>query len=130
MQSAEPSEAELQSLLDRWLGAKSSVLAGSDTTEPLDELARPALVEQLKRQRREEAARGETQRIEAKVRHLTITSRSPERIEAEVELSYSDELRNREGKLLESTPLGSRSNRYVFGRYGTTWKLVAFRPLA
>ena len=130
MQSAEPSEAELQALLERWLGAKSSVLAGSDTTEPLDELARPALVEQLKRQRREEAARGETQRIEAKVRHLTITSRSPERMEAEVELSYSDELRNREGRLLESTPVGSRSNRYVFGRYGTTWKLVAFRPLA
>lgn len=130
LQSSEPSEAELKALLERWLIAKAGVLAGGDTTEPLDDLARPALVEQLKRQRRDEASRGETQRIEASVRHLTITSRSPQRIEAEVELSYTDELRNREGKLLERTPVGSRSNRYVFGRYGTTWKLVAFRPLA
>lgn len=130
LQSNEPSDAELQALLERWLAAKASVLAGKEAPQPLENLARPYLVGQLQRQRREEASRGESQRIETTVRQLTVTSRTPQRIEAEVELTYSDELRDREGKLLERTPEGSRSNRYVFGRDGATWKLAAFRPLA
>lgn len=129
LRTAEPSEAELQGLLERWLAAKASVLAGEKAAHPVENLARPRMVKQLEVQRRQEAARGETQRIEAVVRRLTISDRTPQRIVAEVELTYSDELRDREGKLLERTPVGSLSNRYVFGRDGTTWKVASFRPL-
>ncbi|MFS6828290.1 IMS domain-containing protein [Cyanobium sp. ATX-6F1] len=128
--SEEPTPEELQALLEAWLKAKAAVLAGGRAELPLDELARAPQVDRLNRQRREDEAAGLSQAIDSSVRRFTITSRSANRIEAEVELRYSDELRNSQGKVLERTPEGSRSNRYVFGRDGKTWKLVFFRPLA
>lgn len=128
--SEAPTPEELQALLEAWLKAKAALLAGGSADLPLDQLARAPQVEQLRRQRRADEAAGLSQTIDSSVRRFTVTSRSTNRIEAEVELRYSDELRNRQGKVLERTPQGSRSNRYVFGRDGKTWKLVYFRPLA
>ena len=128
--SEAPTPEELQALLEAWLKAKAALLAGGSADLPLDQLARAPQVEQLRRQRRTDEAAGLSQTIDSSVRRFTVTSRSANRIEAEVELRYSDELRNRQGKVMERTPQGSRSNRYVFGRDGKTWKLVYFRPLA
>ncbi len=128
--SESPTPEELQALLEAWLKAKAALLAGGSADLPLDQLARAPQVEQLRRQRRADEAEGLTQTIDSSVRRFTVTSRTANRIEAEVELNYGDELRNRQGKVLVRTPQGSRSNRYVFGRDGKTWKLVYFRPLA
>ncbi|MCP9849727.1 IMS domain-containing protein [Cyanobium sp. Morenito 9A2] len=130
LESDEPTPEELQALLEAWLKAKAAVLAGGSASLPLEELARTPQVERLRRQRREDEAAGRIEEIRSSVRRFTVTNRAANRIEAEVELSYSDELRNRQGQVLKRTPEGSRSNRYVFGRDGKTWKLVFFRPLA
>ena len=123
LQVPEPSEAELQRLLEAWFQAKAAVLAGQAPALPPSQLAVASLVAALDQDRQADLDRGETQTVRAKVTSLEIASRSPERIEAKVILRYGDERRNESGKLLEQTPEGERQNTYVFGRNQKSWKL-------
>ncbi|MCX5942677.1 MAG: IMS domain-containing protein, partial [Cyanobacteria bacterium] len=123
LQAVEPSQAQLQRLLEAWLQAKAAVLAGQAPALPPRQLAVASLVAALDQDRQADLDRGETQTVTAKVTGLEIGSRSPERIEAKVSLLYGDERRSQAGKLLEQTPEGERHNTYVFGRNQKTWKL-------
>jgi len=123
LQAPEPSEAELQRLLEAWFQAKAAVLAGQAPALPPSQLAVASLVAALDQDRQADLNRGETQTVTAKITSLAIASRSPERIEAKVTLRYGDERRNEAGKLLEQTPEGQRQNTYVFGRNQKSWKL-------
>ena len=123
LQAPEPSEAQLQRLLEAWFQAKAAVLAGQAPALPPSQLAVASLVAALDQDRQADLDRGETQTVTAKVTSLEIASRSPERIEAKVTLRYGDERRNQAGKLLEQTPEGERQNIYVFGRNQKSWKL-------
>jgi len=123
LQAPEPSEAQLQRLLEAWFQAKAAVLAGQAPAKPPSQLAVASLVAALDQDRQADLDRGETQTVTAKVTSLEIASRSPERIEVKVTLRYSDERRNEAGKLLEQTPEGERQNTYVFGRNQKSWKL-------
>ena len=123
LQAPEPSEAQLQRLLEAWFQAKAAVLAGQAPALPPSQLAVASLVAALDQDRQADLDRGETQTVTAKVTSLEIASRSPERIEAKVILRYGDERRNESGKLLEQTPEGERQNTYVFGRNQKSWKL-------
>ena len=130
LQAPEPSDAQLQRLLEAWLQAKAAVLAGQAPALPPSQLAVASLVAALDQDRKADLDRGETQTVTAKVTSLEIGSRSPERIEAKVTLLYGDERRSQAGKLLDQTPEGERHNTYVFGRNQKSWKLerVIFQP--
>ena len=123
LQGADPSEAQLQRLLEAWLQAKAAVLAGKAPALPPSQLAVASLVTALDQSRQADLDRGETQTVTTKVTNLEISSRSPERIEAKVTLLYGDERRNQTGKLLEQTPKGERRNTYVFSRNKKGWTL-------
>ena len=126
--ASEPGEAELRGLLQAWLQAKAAVLAGGEVPEDLDRLARPRPIERLRRERRTDAARGETQKIEVKVLDLSVRERSPIRIAALAELDYRDERRNAEGEVIERFGPSRLRNVYVFGRDDGRWRVVAVSP--
>ena len=130
LQAVDPTEAQLQKLLEAWLQAKAAVLAGQAPALPPSQLAVASLVAALDQDRQADLDRGETQTVTAKVTNLEIGSRSPEQIEAKVTLLYGDERRSQAGKVLEQTPAGERHNTYVFGRNQKIWKLerVIFQP--
>jgi len=123
-----PDSPQLQALLEAWLAAKATVLAGGTHPAGLDELARPGPIERLERERREDAARGESQTLDVKVRQLAISERTPARIAVTAELAYSDRRLDRAGHELARTAPTSLRNVYVFGRDGDTWRLAATTP--
>lgn len=126
LSAAEPSDGQLKALLEAWLAAKAAVLAGRDSTLPLADLARPSQVQRLEAERSSDAARGETQRVEATVSSFEVLERSPNRIAARVSLAYSDSRLSSTGATLARTDATTLVNRYVFARDGGTWRLVAF----
>ena len=126
--SADPSEAQLQELLERWLAAKASVLAGEEPASSLSDLARTNQIQQLQRQEQSNRRTGVTETVKAVVESFSISERSPRRIAAQVTLRYSDERRDSGGKLLEKTASTTLRNTYVFARDGERWLLAAFRP--
>jgi len=123
-----PDGPQLQALLEAWLAAKAAVLAGGSSPTGLDKLARPGPIERLERERREDAARGERQSLDVKVRQLAISERTPGRIAVTAELAYSDRRLDRSGKELARTAPSNLRNIYVFGRDGDTWRLAATTP--
>ena len=126
--AADPSETQVKTLLERWLQAKTAVLAGSPPPGDLDRLARGGPVERLEQERARDRALGRTQAIQVQVESLTVKERSPQRIAVEATLRYSDSSRDASGKEVARTPSTSLRNVYVFGRDGGTWRLAASRP--
>ena len=126
--SADPSETQLQNLLETWLAAKAAVLAGQKPAVALQDLARSNQVEQLQRQEQANRRGGISETVKAVVESFSITERSPRRIAAQVTLRYSDERRDSGGKLLEQTSSTTLRNTYVFARDGERWLLAAFKP--
>jgi hypothetical protein len=126
--TAEPDDAQLKALLEAWLKAKASVLAGREAAQPLSDLARPLQIERLESQQRENRSRGEVESFDASVQSLQIRERNPKRIAAAVSLRYSDQRSDASGRVLSRTPAGELRNLYVFARDGQTWRVAAFRP--
>ena len=126
--AAEPSESELKALLERWLDAKGRVLDGGTPPAGLDRLARPAVLQQLERQRAADRASGRRQRIEVTVTDVSLQERSPGRIALLAQLDYSDTSLTAGGRVLERTAPTRLRNVYVFGRDGDTWRVAATRP--
>ena len=122
-----PSDAQMQALLQTWLDAKASVLAGEKPSVPLADLARAAEIERVDKALKANAIRNATETVKAKVTSFSITERSPQRIAAQVALSYSDELRSKDGQVLSSTPTTTLRNTYIFGRSNGSWQLVAYQ---
>jgi hypothetical protein len=126
LSTATPTETELKALLQAWLAAKAAVLAGRSSNLPLAELARDNQVERLEAERNADAARGESQKVEARITGLEVLERSPSRIAIRATLNYSDTRLGSSGAEIDRTPATSLSNQYVFARDGQTWRLVAF----
>jgi len=124
--AAEPSNTELKALLEAWLTAKAAVLAGGSSSMPLAELARDTQVDRLEAERNGDAARGESQKIEARVSGLDVLERTPSRIVIRASLNYSDTRLDSGGAVIDRTAPTNLSNRYVFARDGQIWRLVAF----
>ena len=125
---AEPSSLDLQTLLDTWLEAKASLLAGRPAAAPLAELASPTLISKLEKRQAENRQAGLSETIEARVESLEILERGPNRISAAVRLQYSDETRDASGRVINRSPRAELRNRYVFIREGDTWRVADFRP--
>ncbi|HYP03710.1 MAG TPA: ARC6/PARC6 family protein, partial [Cyanobium sp.] len=125
LRSAAPSEPEIRTLLEAWLKAKSTVMAGEEAPALLEEIARPAPIQRLNSEREQDKARGETQVINVRVKDLSISERSPLRIAVTADLDYSDSRRDATGKERESTAPTTLRNEYVFGRDGDVWRVAA-----
>ena len=126
LKASEPSDDELKTLLQAWLTAKATVLAGRESSVPLDDLARSQLVERLQGERSSDAARNETQKIEASISSLEVLEKAPSRIVVKATLDYNDSRMGADGAVLGRTEPTTLINRYVFARDGEIWKLVAF----
>jgi len=126
--AADPSDAQLQRLLEAWLAAKAALLAGEPAAQPLEAIARPLPVQRLEEQVRANAAAGARETVSATVTGLRSLERSPQRIAVEATLTYSDRRTGSDGNLLSQTPSTTLRNVYVFARDGEQWRLAAFRP--
>jgi len=127
---AEPSDAQIKALLEAWLAAKAAVLAGRESSLPLGDLARDPQVQRLEAERSGDAARGETQKVDASITALEVLERSPNRLAVRVSLQYSDSRLSRSGDTIARTEPTTLVNRYVFARDGQTWRLVAFSRIS
>jgi hypothetical protein len=125
---ASPSAPQLQQVLEAWLNAKASVLAGQPTPAGLDQIARPEAIARLETERREDADRGQKQALNIQVKDVQIRSSTPARIVIAAELAYSDSRNDISGTVLERTAPTTLHNLYIFGRDGQTWRLAATRP--
>ena len=128
LNSDQPSETELRTLLDQWLATKRSVLGGESMPANLERLARPDAIASLAAEQKRDAARGERQQIDVEVKSARIQNQSPSRIALLAEMNYSDRRLSSDGKVVSRTPPSTLRNVYVFGRDGQTWRLVATQP--
>ena len=126
--AADPSETQLQELLEAWLEAKAAVLAGGSAPLPLSDLARSSQVEKLQLQEQTNRSAGTTETVKASVESFSVSERSPNRIAVQVTLRYSDERRSSSGAVLSQTPTTTLINTYVFARDGERWLLAAYKP--
>jgi hypothetical protein len=126
--AAEPSDTQLQELLEAWLAAKAAVLAGQTAPLPLPDLARSSQLQLLQRQEQSLRNAGATETVQAKVESFTVNERGSNRIAAQVQLQYSDERRSNSGAVLNQTPSTQLTNTYVFARDGKRWLLAAYKP--
>ncbi|CAK6693743.1 IMS domain-containing protein [Synechococcus sp. CBW1107] len=126
--SSDPSETQLQELLEAWLAAKAAVLAGQQPPVALTALARSSQVTLLQRQEQANRNAGATETVKAKVESFSVRERTPRRIAAEVTLQYSDQRRSTTGAVLSQTASTTLTNIYVFGRDGDRWLLAGFKP--
>jgi hypothetical protein len=125
--AAEPSDAQLQELLEAWLTAKAAVLADQQPATALTDLARSSQIERLQQLQQANSSAGATETVTTAVQSFNVSDRTNQRIAAEVTLQYSDERRNSSGKLLSQTPTTTLRNTYVFARDGERWLLAAFK---
>ncbi|MDM7953688.1 MAG: ARC6/PARC6 family protein [Cyanobium sp. CZS 25K] len=127
--AARPDEAQIRRLLENWLAVKSGVLAGEAIPQGLDRIAREGPMNLLAKERRSDAARGQTQQLDVGITDLNLAENSPRRIVAVARLRYSDRRLDATGKVLDTTAPMELRNGYVFGRDGDSWRLVATQSL-
>ena len=123
-----PTEAQLRTLLEAWLDAKATVLAGREPDQPLENLAGANQVERLQQERAEDRAVSTTQEVKTTVEGLTVEERDGNRIAASVQLRYSDRRLDAAGQPVGNATDLQLTNRYVFGRGADgIWRMVSFR---
>ena len=130
LSAPEPSDAQIQALLEAWLNAKAALLAGKTSTIPLAAMARPSQIERLEATVAADQNRGETEAITTKIQSFAVDERSPARIAATVDLDYSETRLDRSGSAIGPATTLQLRNRYVFARDNGNWRLVSFRRAA
>ncbi len=126
----EPSDAQIQALLEAWLDAKAALLAGKTSTIPLAAMARPSQIESLEATVAADQNRGETESITTKIQSFVVDERSVSRIAATVGLDYTETRLDRSGSPTGPATTLQLRNRYVFARDNGNWRLVSFRRAA
>ncbi|WP_254964020.1 MULTISPECIES: ARC6/PARC6 family protein [unclassified Cyanobium] len=129
LMATRPDAAQVRRLLENWLTVKSGVLAGKPIPQDLDRIAREGPIALLAKERRSDAARGQTQQLDVRITDLSLSESGPQRIVAVVRLRYSDRRLDAAGKVVETTAPLQLRNGYVFGRDGDSWRLVATQSL-
>ena len=122
----DPSQQQLQMLVQGWLDGKSAAMAGEEFN--LASVARDPLVEDVRRKRAADAADGLTQTIDASVTSVDVVSRTASRIELRAQVAYSDRTQNNAGTVVDRTSPRTFTITYIFGRDGQQWKLHAYIP--
>ena len=130
LRAEQPSDAQLEALLQAWLDRKASVLRAEGTAnERLQPIAREGLITQVSRQRSEDETEGVTQNVEASIDFMRVISRTEQRIELRADVDYRDETLNADGEVVERTAPRSLKVTYILGRDADGWRLQAYRQL-
>ena len=130
LRSDQPSDAQLEALLQAWLDRKAIVLRGDGTAdERLKPIARVGLINQVRRQRSIDQSKGLTQNVEASIDFMRVISRTPQRIELRADVDYRDETVNAAGVVVDRTAPRSLKVTYILGRDADGWRLQAFSPV-
>ena len=125
----QPTNDQLQALVQAWLDGKASALAGTgDPARDLAPIARERLVERVQAEQAADAAAGRSKLIEASVTAVGPVNRAPQRIAVGAQVAYADKTLGGDGQVLEQTEPGTLSLTYVFGRDGKEWKLHEYIP--
>ena len=125
----EPSEANLQDLIQGWLDLKAASLAAeADQGVDLSVVARDHMVQKVLQEQAADASAGLSKVIDASVTSLELVSRTPQRIEVMAQIAYSDKTINGAGAVTNQTPPQTLSIRYILGRDGDQWRLQAYIP--
>ena len=125
----QPSEANLQALIQGWLDLKAASLAAEpDQGADLSVVARDHMVQKVLQEQAADASAGLSKVIDASVTSVELVSRTPQRIEVLAQIAYSDKTINGVGAVTEQTAPGTLSVRYILGRDGDQWRLQAYIP--
>ena len=124
--SDDPTEAELQALLQGWLDAKALTLSGQQAD--LSVVAREPLVKRVELERAADQAAGRSKSIDAAITTIEVVDRKPQRIELLAQVAYSDRLQAADGTVIEETAPTDFIVTYVLGRDGTQWLLHDYIP--
>ncbi|WP_413442646.1 IMS domain-containing protein [Synechococcus sp. MIT S1220] len=125
----QPSDVQLQALIQAWLDRKAAVLAGDPLqTADLPSVARQRLVNRVLDERTLDASFDHSKVINASVTAVETVSTKPQRIEVRAQVAYSDQTNDASGQTVRSTAPESLTIRYIFGRDGAQWKLHEYIP--
>lgn len=128
--TAEPSDAQIQALLEAWLNAKAALLAGKTSTIPLAAMARPGQIKRLDAAVAANQNLGVTEAITTQIQSFVVDGRSPNQISATVDLDYSETPLDASGSPTGPTSTIQLRNRYLFSFDDGTWRLVSYRRAA
>ncbi len=121
----EPSEGQIQTLLQKWLNGKAKVLSGGKDRD-LYIVAREALVKRVELERAKDKLREESQNIKANIISFKLVSQTPKRIEVKVKIEYNDQRIKSSGEIVSETSIPSLKVTYVLGREKELWQLVDY----
>lgn len=124
----QPSEVQLQALLQTWLDLKATALFQNGDTESLAQVARPVLVGRVRDQQADLLRDGLVQKVQASITSIQTVSSTPSRIEVRAQLTYRDQTLNDQGEVVDETPAGNLPVTYILGRDPDGWRLQAFIP--
>ncbi|MDP7993993.1 MAG: ARC6/PARC6 family protein [Synechococcus sp. SP2 MAG] len=124
----QPSEVQLQALLQTWLDLKATALLQNGDTESLAAVARPLLVGRVRDQQAALLRDGLVQKVQASITSIQTVSTTPSRIEVRAQLTYRDQTLNDQDEVVDETPAGNLPVTYILGRDPDGWRLQAYIP--
>ena len=124
----QPSEVQLQALLQTWLDLKATALLQNGDTESLAAVARPLLVDRVRDQQAALLRDGLVQKVQASITSIQTVSTTPSRIEVRAQLTYRDQTLNDQDEVVDETPAGNLPVTYILGRDPDGWRLQAYIP--
>ena len=125
LNTIEPSEQEIQFLIEAWLKGKADILNGLES-EILISVARPSLFNRVINQRKKDNLLGQKQIIDTNINSIEIVQRSKNRIAADVDLNYKDKLIGSSGEILSETVIPSLKVKYIIGKNKNNWQIVDY----
>ena len=123
--SLDPSNQEIQSLVEAWLEGKADILNGLES-QFLSSVARASLFNRVVEQRKKDKLLGQRQVIDTNITSINIVQKSDRRIAADVELNYQDKMISSSGEILSETVIPSLKVKYIIGKNKKNWLIVDY----
>ena len=123
--SSDPSNQEIQSLVEAWLEGKADILNGLES-QFLPSVARATLFNRVVEQRKKDKLLGQRQVIDTSITSINIVQKSDRRIAADVELNYQDKMISSSGEILSETVIPSLKVKYIIGKNKKNWLIVDY----
>ena len=123
--SLDPSNQEIQSLVEAWLEGKADILNGLES-QFLSSVARASLFNRVIEQRKKDKLLGQRQVIDTNITSINIVQKSDRRIAADVELNYQDKMISSSGEILSETVIPSLKVKYIIGKNKKNWLIVDY----
>ena len=123
--SLDPSNQEIQSLVEAWLEGKAEILNGLES-QFLASVARASLFNRVVEQRKKDKLLGQRQVIDASITSINIVQKSDRRIAADVVLKYQDKMISSSGEILSETVIPSLKVKYIIGKNKKNWLIVDY----